>query len=205
MYIAWQKVRLDNLSSLETLQGHDREKFVLKCMNHIASQYILQWATAQSVDVVFTSMFTSTLKVNKASQHLYATHSLTLHWNCTFRFISKLCVYIYTYTIFKIHCGSSTVLGFLVIEFCGSVPWQFQVALQLRLLRKFQVQALRSFALVSVPTTWPGRYEMKQACISLLRFGKQHAHLRTKTGFCVESFCKKDVRLSVFPSQQDPT
>ena len=205
LYIAWQKVRLDNLSSLETLQGHDREKFVLKCMNHIASQYILQWATAQSVDVVFTSMFTSTLKVNKASQHLYATHSLTLHWNCTFRFISKLCVYIYTYTIFKIHCGSSTVLGFLVIEFCGSVPWQFQVALQLRLLRKFQVQALRSFALVSVPTTWPGRYEMKQACISLLRFGKQHAHLRTKTGFCVESFCKKDVRLSVFPSQQDPT
>ena len=104
-------------------------------------------------------------------------------------------IYIYTYIIFKIHCGSSTVPGFLVIEFCGSVPWQFQVALQLRLLRKFQVQALRSFALVSVPTTWPGRYEMKQACISLLRFGKEQAHLRTKTGFCVESFCKKDVRL----------
>lgn len=101
LYIAWQKVRLDNLSSLETLQGHDREKFVLKCMNHIASQYILQWATAQSVDVVFTSMFTSTLKVNKASQHLYATHSLTLHWNCTFRFISKLCVYIYIHILYS--------------------------------------------------------------------------------------------------------
>ena len=78
------------------------------------------------------------------------------------------------YTRVKMHCGSSTVLGFLVIDFFGSVPWQFQVALQLRLLRKFQVQALRSFALVSVPTTWPGKYEMKQACISLLRYGNQH-------------------------------